>query len=473
MFHTTNAYNIAKNSGKKPVLLAYLTGKKARRVFGKLTPTESETGTNTITLWDGTTVTGDGGYFDGGGSPIFAREARVVSFGSIEKTLTPERGNLIASLNKSELSAFSVTLDNTDDYFSEILGDDRNESFLTQELSIGQAFLGLHAKDFQTLTSGSVVELRLTEKTLTLMCEPTILSSNTVVVSKEEVSIIDGVEFELKWGSKGSGDGQFDDLRGIYLDSDDNVFIVDSKNHRIQKFDKNGSYISKFGTFGTGNKEFNIPYDIVIDKSDNIYVTDSLNNRVQKFDSNFSYISQFGSYGTLEGRFQEPRGIALDSSGNIFVVDRLNYRVQKFDSSGAYISSFGTFGTGDGQFKHSYYICVDTSDNVFVGDASQNQRVQAFTNDGIFLYKFGDSSFMIPRGLRLGPLGYLFVVSSFPFNNVQFFSGTTIKGTFGSTGSGDDEFSNPRGIAFNSTFTSLYITDTFYNRVKKFKVNIT
>ena len=37
---------------------------------------------------------------------------------------------------------------------------------------------------------------------------------------------------------------------GVAVDSSDNVYVVERNNHRIQKFDSNGMFITKWGSFG-------------------------------------------------------------------------------------------------------------------------------------------------------------------------------------------------------------------------------
>ncbi len=64
-----------------------------------------------------------------------------------------------------------------------------------------------------------------------------------------------------------------------------------------------------------------------------MYVTDSDNNRIQKFDSNGNFITKWGSEGLANGQFQEISSIAVDSSGNVYVADSNNHRVQVFSPS--------------------------------------------------------------------------------------------------------------------------------------------
>src|SRR2546422_805750 len=54
--------------------------------------------------------------------------------------------------------------------------------------------------------------------------------------------------FVTKWGSMGSGDGQFDGPIGLAVDRNGNVFVADILNHRIQKFDKSGTFMTQWGS---------------------------------------------------------------------------------------------------------------------------------------------------------------------------------------------------------------------------------
>jgi hypothetical protein len=69
-----------------------------------------------------------------------------------------------------------------------------------------------------------------------------------------------------RWGSSGSGPGQFNNPIGIALDGQGNLYVADSQNHRIQKLSTNGGRpIAQFGTKGTGPGQFNGPIGVAID----------------------------------------------------------------------------------------------------------------------------------------------------------------------------------------------------------------
>ena len=72
----------------------------------------------------------------------------------------------------------------------------------------------------------------------------------------------------------------------ISVDSDNNLYVADSFNYRIQKFDPTGSPMNTFGSAGTGPGQFGSNTRVTVDLSDDsVFVSDINNNRIQKFDS--------------------------------------------------------------------------------------------------------------------------------------------------------------------------------------------
>ena len=83
------------------------------------------------------------------------------------------------------------------------------------------------------------------------------------------------------------------------------MLVVDTQNHRVQKFTASGEYISGFGEFGTDDGQFNYPWGVGVDPHDGaIYVSDWRNDRLQKFDSDGEHLWTVGSRGRRHRRVQ-------------------------------------------------------------------------------------------------------------------------------------------------------------------------
>jgi hypothetical protein len=191
--------------------------------------------------------------------------------------------------------------------------------------------------------------------------------------------------FSSKFGSHGSGNGQFLNPHDITFDASGNIFVTDRDRNDIQKFSPTGTYISKFGSSGSGNGQFSVPYSAAHDASGNIYVADRDNNRVQKLDGSGAYISKITSAGGKN--FNAPEDITFDSNGDIYICDTGNERIVKFTSSHTFIRQWGKKGTGNGQFDHPHSIDVGIDGNIYISSGNQGY-IQVFTKDGVFMRKF-------------------------------------------------------------------------------------
>jgi DNA-binding beta-propeller fold protein YncE len=278
--------------------------------------------------------------------------------------------------------------------------------------------------------------------------------------------------FVTKWGSSGSGDGQFSYPYGLAVDSSGNVYVADRDNYRIQKFTSSGVFITKWGSSGSGDGQFNRPYGIAVDSAGNVYVADTENDRIQKFTSSGVFITEWGSFGSGDGQFDGPFGVAIDRLGNVYVAERDNNRVQKFTSSGVFLTKWGSSGSGDGQFIAATGIAIDSSGNVCVADC-YNYRIQKFTSSGVFLTKWGsngsgDSQFYYPSGIAVDSSGSIYVADC-NNNRIQKFTSDGVFITkWGSPGSGDGQFQLATGIAVDSS-GNVYVADYLNCRIQEFR----
>jgi hypothetical protein len=136
--------------------------------------------------------------------------------------------------------------------------------------------------------------------------------------------------FISAWGTLGSGTGQFDHPAGVAVEASGNVFVADTSNNRIKKFDNAGGFLTAWGSSGTGNGQFDRPVRVAVDTNGNVFVSDSANNRIQKFDNAGGFLAAWGSFGTGNGQFDGPDGVAVDTKRHVFVADTNNNRIQKF-----------------------------------------------------------------------------------------------------------------------------------------------
>ena len=81
---------------------------------------------------------------------------------------------------------------------------------------------------------------------------------------------------------------------------------------------------------GSANGEFDLPRGVATDAASNVYVADTTNNRIQKFDSSGTFLAKWGSPGSVAGQFDFPQGVATDATGHVYVADTGNDRIQKF-----------------------------------------------------------------------------------------------------------------------------------------------
>jgi DNA-binding beta-propeller fold protein YncE len=270
------------------------------------------------------------------------------------------------------------------------------------------------------------------------------------------------------WG-QGIGDPM-----GVAVDAQDNLYVVDYLRRTVYKFDENGLELTRWGSSGTGDGEFNRPRGIAVDHLGSIYVADTDNNRIQKFTNDGEFVLSWGELGSDDGQFDYPRAIAAGTQGFVFVADTRNYRVQKFDTDGGFISSWGSEGRGDGQFLGVYGIEVDDLGNVYTSDSAIG-RIQKFTGDGVFLGAFGRSGwsegeFNVPWGLDIDPVGNLHIADRSNGRVQKFSDAFEFLESWQVQPLEDGAFSGPKGIAIDQSGV-VYVGDTRNRRIQKFTNN--
>ncbi len=192
------------------------------------------------------------------------------------------------------------------------------------------------------------------------------------------------------FGSSGATPGLLNQPTGLAVRAAE-VFVADSRNHRIQVYNKNsGQFLRGWGKLGQQAGNFNVPFGIAISAAGQVFCVDSLNHRVQVFDLTGKFLFQWGGQGTANGQFYTPEGIVTAPNGEVYVVDSGNHRIQVFDLNGKFLRTWGGKGDTDGKFFKPYGISLTQTGQLVVAD-SLNNRIQIFDNSGRFIRSWGQS----------------------------------------------------------------------------------
>ena len=172
-------------------------------------------------------------------------------------------------------------------------------------------------------------------------------------------------------GQRGSKEGEFNDPLGLALHNNE-VYVCDHDNHRIQVFDLDLNFIRTIGSCGKGRSEFEAPYDVKFDKGGYMYVAEFGNKRVQVLDRSGHFIRVFGEEGTLWG----PTALHIVDK-YVYVSDFNGHCIVVYETSGQFVTSFGMYGQKEGEFSGPYCITSCANGFIHVCDYS-NKRVQIF-----------------------------------------------------------------------------------------------
>lgn len=318
------------------------------------------------------------------------------------------------------------------------------------------------------------------------------------------------------------GNGKNASLRqpqGVATDSQANVYVADSSNHRIRRVEIATGVISTFA--GTGFEGYSgdgeaatsarlfQPSGVAIDSVGNMYIADTGNNRLRKvavFSTNITTVAgnglaEFGGDGddAAFSRVNAPRGVVVDPQGHVYLADTGNSRVRRIEASLNTMSTVagqaGRSFSGDGgpatsaTMSKPEAVAVDRAGNVYIAD-TDNHRIRrvdattgkittvAGTGNPIYSGDFDQATnagLRFPGGLAVDSKGNLYIGDTLnsrirrvnPQGIIRTISGT---GGFAFTGDGGHSLIAtlrlPHGLAVDAQ-DDLYIADTDNNRIRR------
>jgi DNA-binding beta-propeller fold protein YncE len=262
--------------------------------------------------------------------------------------------------------------------------------------------------------------------------------------------------------------------RGLTV-SKTRLLVADDKHHRIAVFDLGGRPLRTFATGpGAMPGQLDAPFGIAVDGSGRVFVADDLNHRVVRFGpkSSYAYKARWGSYGDKPGELAYPRAIAVDPAGLLYVTNTGNDRIDVFDRSGGLQRSFGASGRATGQFNTPLGVGADAAGYRFVTD-SVNGRVQVLNPDGSIAAVWGSPApgptiLPNPVAVAFDAVGDAYVLDQRRARIIVFDRASGLpKRTIASQGSGPGRLLDPSALAITPGGT-IFVADTGNDRVARF-----
>ena len=331
--------------------------------------------------------------------------------------------------------------------------------------------------------------------------------------------------------SSGTGLSYFYNPHSVCVDSSDNIYVVNTNNNRIEKWNSSGVFQGWIGggksgwqtsgtaSSGTGLEYFSNPNGICIDSSGDIYVAEYSNNRISKWNSSGEAQGWIGggnsgwqtsgtaSSGTGLAYFFCPIDVYVNNSRDIFVADGSNNRICKWNSTGevqGWIGggnsgwqTSGTASSGDGlaYFYSPWGVYIDSNGDIYVADTN-NHRIDKWNSSGEAQGWIGGGNsgwqtsgtasgsglayFSAPWGVYIDSSGDIYI-ADFGFDRIDKWSKSGVfQGWIGggnsgwqtsgtaSSGTGLSYFYEPIGVCLDSS-GNIYVADNSNNRICKWK----
>jgi sugar lactone lactonase YvrE len=254
------------------------------------------------------------------------------------------------------------------------------------------------------------------------------------------------------------------------------LYVADNQNHRVLVMDTGGRLLGTIKTDkAVGGGNLSHPYGVSADPQGRVFVSDNMNHRVVRFSSpatNYKFKGRWGSYGTAPGTLAYPRALTTDGAGNVYVTNTGNDRVDVYDRGGTLLRSIGTSGRANGQFNTPMGVAADPAGIRAVAD-SVNGRIELFNPDGSVAAVWGTPNpgptiLQRPIASVFDGAGNAYVLDQ-RRGRIFVFSRQTGKPIrqIAAPGSGPGKLSSPSAIAMDNQ-GRMYVADTGNRRIAKF-----
>lgn len=192
-------------------------------------------------------------------------------------------------------------------------------------------------------TTGQVLLIDMVQQTISPMNfsgalgENAIYPANMAIDPEDKLYVADranarilifGPDLQFQREIRVPGNGGLND---VAVDAGGRVYALDRLDGSVHVFDSKGRLLLKFGKRGSEEGEFRFPVSVAEDKKGRIFVVDQHASKILVFNSDGKFLFDFAQLGWREGRLHYPSQISVNKAGKVFVVDRQNARVSIFE----------------------------------------------------------------------------------------------------------------------------------------------
>ncbi|CAF3646532.1 unnamed protein product [Rotaria sp. Silwood1] len=332
---------------------------------------------------------------------------------------------------------------------------------------------------------------------------------------------------------------------GLFVDDErGNIYVADTHNHRVQKFNlkaigSGGITVAGGNGAGNGSNQLNMPWVVYVDKNENVYVGDTDNSRIQMWakgatsgvtvaggrgkgknlnqigacqgifvheETNTLFISDFyndrivkwipekdegvivagtGVGGSSANQLSGPRGIFIDQCETIYIADLWNSRIQKWEkgaTEGITVAGGNGKGSATNQLYDPWDVEVDQYGNVYVADTSNNRImkwapgatsvINSTTTSTIPITTASAAIILTTSAAIISTTSATtiqqLVIPNIPVNARWAQQGVTVAGGHQS-GNATNQFFYPKGLFIDDDDQTMIIADTLNHRIIQWK----
>ena len=255
-------------------------------------------------------------------------------------------------------------------------------------------------------------------------------------------------------------------LQSFTLDTEGNMYILDSEFNSVSMYTWAGSYAMSFGREGEDPGRLKKPTGIIWDESKFLYIVDTGNNRIQQWSDSGVFQRQFGKKGKGPLEFNDPRAIARDRQGNLYVADKNNGRIQMMNPGGEFTGVL----PGNGALQKPIGVALGREGRIYIIE-EREQTITLFEQNGRRLSTIGDEErgpFQEPISAAVDSLGTLYILDARTGIHVFDHDQNHLL-SFGSPGDCIGQFHQPTFIQIGPD-NKVYVSDSEHNRISIFRL---